>query len=664
MDRKPLPDFLSSKLFRVRSSVVGERSVKRRLPFDHGGVLLVTPPLVQPNTPYAATPMLTGFLRSRGVAVAQADASLELVLRLFSSAGIARVARAVERACRAEGPLGQVPSIASFRPQAERYRTVVGPVVRFLQGRDPGLANRIVHRGFLPEGPRFGVLAGAAGRAIEASFGSLGTQDRARYYATLFADDLVDVICEAVDPAFDLSRYGERLAASLPSFAPLQASLDAAPTLVSEAIEGIAAGLLSAHRPRLVAFTVPFPGCLPGALRMGRWIKRHAPDVAVAIGGGYVSTELRELSEPALFDDVDFVVLDEGPAPLLRLAAHVLRGAKRSRLMRTFCREDGRVVLHNASGTEIPHGRTGTPTWEGLPTDRYLSLMEIPNPLHRLWSDGRWNRIALAHGCYWRRCRFCDTSLPYIRRYDPAPVPVLVRRIESALAETGQTGFHFVDEAMPPGLVERLSESIGDRGIVISWWGNIRFESAFTTARVERMRAAGCVAVTGGLETACDRTLHAMEKGIRMEKAVRTIARFSRAGIWVHLYLMYGFPGQTVRETVDALEVVRQLFAAGWVQSAHWHRFALTVHSEMGRDPRAFGMEAEPMLSGVFARNEMPVADGVAADVLAMGSGLRKAVYNYLYGMGVDEDVSTWFTPRVPRPSVGRGWVARVAAER
>jgi len=648
-----------------------------------GGVLLVTPPLVQPNTPYAATPLLTGFLRSRGIRADQADASLELILRLFSESGSVRVTHAVERGCRRRPSLSRNPSVASFRRQAAAYRAAIGPVVRFLQGGDPDLAKRFARRGTLPEGPRFAVLNGAAGRRIEASFGARGEPDRARYHASLFVDDLVDAMREAVDPAFDLARYGEKLAVCLPSFAPLQASLDAEPTVVSEMMNAIASDLIATFRPRLVAFTVPFPGCLPGALRMGRWIRRHAPGVAVAIGGGYVSTELRELTEPALFDCVDFVVLDEGPAPLLRLVAHLFDGAPRSRLMRTFCRERGRVALHDAPGEDIRHGDAGLPTWDGLPLDRYLSLVEIPNPLHRLWSDGRWIRLALAHGCYWRRCRFCDTTLPYIRRYDPAVVPALLRRIESAIAETRQTAFHFVDEAMPPALAGRLAQAMLQRGITVSWWGNVRFETAFTAERVDAMRAAGCVAVTGGLETACDRTLGVIEKGIRMEEAIRVIARFGRAGILVHLYLMYGFPGQTVGETVDALEIVRQLFVARWVQSAYWHRFALTVHSAMGRDPRAYGMEVAPQtltressvcrrarLKGrgdglasapVFARNEVPVVGGVDAGVLAMGDGLRKAVYNYLHGMGLGEDVRAWFEQEVPRSSVGRGWVRRVA---
>ena len=100
--------------------------------------------------------------------------------------------------------------------------------------------------------------------------------------------------------------------------------------------------------------------------------------------------------------------------------------------------------------------------------------------MNRLWSDGRWNKLTIAHGCYWKQCTFCDITLDYIARYDRAPADLLVDRIEAIIAETGQTGFHFVDEAAPPAALEKLAERLIARNVVITWWGNIRFEKAFT----------------------------------------------------------------------------------------------------------------------------------------------------------------------------------------
>ena len=116
--------------------------------------------------------------------------------------------------------------------------------------------------------------------------------------------------------------------------------------------------------------------------------------------------------------------------------------ARACNLVRTFARVDGKVRYFNASEPDIPFAEVGTPTWDGLPLDRYLSLLDMLNPMHRLWSDGRWNKLTVAHGCYWKKCSFCDISLDYIARYDGAPAALLVDRIERIIAETGQTGFH------------------------------------------------------------------------------------------------------------------------------------------------------------------------------------------------------------------------------
>jgi hypothetical protein len=73
--------------------------------------------------------------------------------------------------------------------------------------------------------------------------------------------------------------------------------------------------------------------------------------------------------------------------------------------------------------------------------------------MHRLWTERPWIKLTLAHGCYWHRCAFCDTSLDYIRSYDPADAATIVGWMERAMADTGLCGFHFVDEAAPPALL-------------------------------------------------------------------------------------------------------------------------------------------------------------------------------------------------------------------
>jgi radical SAM superfamily enzyme YgiQ (UPF0313 family) len=611
-------------------------------------ILLLTAPMVQLNTPYPATAYLAGFLRLHadelGLEIEQADPALELFLRLFCRDGLSRVLAALPR--RASPP------VASLRENADRYLETVDAVVGFLQGRDPKLAARIVRRKFLPEGPRFAPLARALGEVetgdpLAAAYRELPLGDRAKHLASLYVDDVADAIREGIDPRFELSRYAEKLATSAASFDPLAAALAGPPTLVDEITDAIGAELSARHRPDVVGISAPFPGNVYGAFRLARAIKRARPAARLILGGGYVNTELRDLREPRVFDSFDYVTLDDGERPLLSLLRHLRADGSTTTvppLHRTFVRENGRVVLKNdASARDVPHTETGTPTYAGLPLDRYVSLFEMLNPMHRLWSDGRWNKLTLAHGCYWKKCTFCDVSLPYIGRYEAASADLIVDRVEQLVAETGETGFHFVDEAAPPAMLRALSERLLERGVAITWWGNIRFEKTFTPALCELMARAGCIAVTGGLEVASNRLLALMQKGVTVEQVARVTRAFTDAGVMVHAYLMYGFPTETEQETVDALERVRQLFDAGCIQSAFWHRFAATVHSPIGLQPKKYGIRVfkEP---AAFARNELPFEDPTGTDHDLLGEGLRKALYNYMHGVGLDLDVRSWFS--------------------
>ena len=637
----------------------------------HFRVLSLIPPMTQLNTPYPSTAYLTGFLRSRGIDAVQEDLALALVLRLFTPAGLEAL-----RGCALAQPEAQrTAAVHSFLDQFEAYRATIGPAIAYLQGRDSTLAYRIATRGLLPEGPRFSALDNYvhedSGDPLGWAFGALGVQDKARHLCTLYLNDLADVIRDAADERFEFVRYAESLASSQPTFEPLAQALAAPTTLVDDLLRDLTLAAIERHRPTLVLLSVPFPGSVYAALRIGQAIKAAYPAIQIALGGGYVNTELRELQDPRVFDFVDYVTLDAGERPVLSLIEH-LRGQRGpQRLQRTFVREGGAVKYVNLAEPDIPFEEVGTPTWDGLPIDRYLSLLDMLNPMHRLWSDGRWNKLTVAHGCYWKKCSFCDVSLDYIGRYETATAATLADRIEKIVHETGQTGFHFVDEAAPPKALKALAEELIRRDLQISWWGNIRFEKTFTPELAELLAQSGCIAMSGGLEVASDRLLNLMKKGVSVEQVARVTKGLTDAGILVHAYLMYGFPTQTLQDTVDAMEYVRQLFEAGCIQSGFFHRFSCTVHSPVGLDPAAYGIELIPLPEVTFAKNDIgftdptPMPPGVDHDVL--GQGLRKAIYNYMHGLCVEDDVRRWFDhlpSPVPRPTVKRGKIGKALALR
>ena len=630
---------------------------------DNFRVLSLIPPMTQLNTPYPSTAYLTGFLRSQGVDAVQEDLALALVLTLLKPESLVQI-----RVCALAQPEAQRSACVNFFLDFfDRYQSTIGPTIAFLQGRDATLSHRIAGRGFLPEGPRFASLdvfdEGEGGDPLAWAFGALGQQDRARHLATLYLNDLADVVRDAVDNRFEFVRYAEQLAGSQATFDPLAQALAAPPTLVDDILRALTLEVMTKHQPQMVLLSVPFPGAVYAAFRIAQTIKAHHPEVRIALGGGFVNTELRELTEPRVFDFVDFISLDSGERPLLALIDHLKGKRSAQRLVRTYVRNDaGDVRLINWSEPDVPFEDVGTPTWDGLALDRYLSLLDMLNPMHRLWSDGRWNKLTVAHGCYWKKCSFCDVSLDYISRYETASAKTLVDRIEQIVAETGQTGFHFVDEAAPPKALKALAQELLRRQLHISWWGNIRFEKTFTPELAELLAESGCIALSGGLEVASDRLLTLMKKGVSVEQVAQVTKSFSDAGILVHAYLMYGFPTQTLQDTVDALEYVRQLFENGCIQSGFFHRFACTVHSPVGKNPADYGVQVVPLPEVSFAKNDIAFIDPTGTDHEGLGRGLKKAIYNYMHGVGLEQDVRSWFdlpTGKCPKPSVPRHKIAK-----
>ena len=614
-------------------------------------ILLLTPPLTQLNTPYPATAYIKGFLGGRGFDVTQADMGLQLVLRLFSAAGLRRVFQGIEA-----GSFALSDNAKRMLRLQNRYLATITPVVRFLQNKDLTLAPRICHGRFLPEASRFDNVAD-----LETAFGTMGLTDQARHLATLYLEDLADLIKETVGPQFGFSRYAEKLALSATSFEPLHEALQAAPNLLDQMLLEELEPLLQRAKPDLVGFTVPFPGNLYGALRLAKRIKEISPATVTVMGGGYPNTELRGIKEPRFFDYIDYLTLDDGEGPWLRLleylTCHPEQNAQDDRLLlqRTFLRDEaGEIQYINHPHPDIPHPEVGTPDYSDLPLTEYLSVLEVLNPMHRLWSDGRWNKLTVAHGCYWKRCSFCDVTLDYISRYETAPSALLVDRIEQIIAQTGQTGFHFVDEAAPPLALRDLAVELLKRRVAITWWGNIRFEKTFSPDLCRLLAASGCIAISGGLEVASDRLLALMEKGVTIAQVARVTDGFTQAGIMVHAYLMYGFPTQTAQETVDSLEVVRQLFAAGVVQSGYWHRFSMTAHSPVGKNPAKYQVAAIGPEPAGFAWNDLWHDDPRGTDHEAFGPGLAKSLYNYLHGVALDEPLGRWFDFKTPKPTTPR----------
>ena len=288
-------------------------------------LLLITPPFTQLNTPYPATAYLKGFLNTKGISAFQMDLGIEVILNLFSKATFTTLFETAN-----EQDLIITENCKRIYALRNDYLQPLDAVVQFLQGNNETLARQICQGKFLPQASRFEQLDD-----LDWAFGSMGNHDKAKHITTLYLEDLSDFIIECIDENFGFSRYAERLGQSANSFDELYEALNDSPTLIDEITLSILEERIQTNQPKLICFSVPFPGNLYSAFRCAQFIKAKHPTIKIAMGGGFPNTELRSVSDIRVFEFFDFITLDDGELPIELLTNHVINGDE-DNFKRTF----------------------------------------------------------------------------------------------------------------------------------------------------------------------------------------------------------------------------------------------------------------------------------------------------------------------------------------
>lgn len=334
------------------------------------------------------------------------------------------------------------------------------------------------------------------------------------------------------------------------------------------------------------------------------------------------------------------------------------------------------------------------PDFSDIDFSLYPRLADSKNPMHRLWSDGAWIKVYLAHGCYWHQCAFCDTSLDYVACYHPVEVEKLHEALYKQAEKTGVRGIHLVDEAAPPVALRNFALANLKKDKPLSFWGNIRYEKVFSRDLADILAHGGLTAVSGGIEIASGSGLDAVHKGTDLDSIVAACAAFKEAGILTHAYMIYGYWLETPQMLIDSMETLRQLFAAGLLNSSFWHKFTLTKHSRIyteyckgmhqelevtdnplhkdcdGEQSSAGSVSAGSVSTGLVSAGSTPnssVSAGQGSDSLfsdstlhfkgeeksvRYGKALNNALATWMAGEKLKAPVTSWFDFPMPKPSV------------
>lgn len=665
-------------------------------------VTIIQPPLVQLNTPYPSGAYLKSFfqmLRDGKITglpsvpqikdVRWFDLSTALFHKIFSRQGLSKLfslseTKALQIAASSDEETAF--QLRRYISTQDKWICWIDRIVEILCGGNS--AREFCHE-FVrsPHSPR--------GNRMENFFGELAEQGRdvttddAKILASLALADLADYITAVFDNDFRLISYAEHLGTSTASFDDVIKGLKS-PVLNEFYKEVLADVLATSDTQELVLISVPFPGCFEAAVYTAREIRKLYGDKAlIATGGGYINTELRNISEKKFFEYFDLISYDMGYGSYIQLLEklgnncnfnsvfdgnpiykmkYLYKGAVTGNAETTEKGSPDFETFSKYSEAETMACRVLIPDFSEIDFSKYPRLADDTNPMHSIWNDGAWLKAYMAHGCYWHRCAFCDTQLEYVNRFCKVGAEQLCDGLTEQAEKTGVWGIHFVDEACPPAsMIEfgrRNLQNENSKGKKLTWWGNIRFEKTFTRDMADFLSYSGLTAVSGGIEIATGDGLSAVNKGTTIENIVAATCAFKEAGILVHSYMIFGFYQQSEQDLINSMETLRQLFAAGLLDSAFWHKFTLTLHSTVykewqeGKHPDLKIITGNDESKNRFAENDLHFAGENKSTKYS--EGLNTALDAWMHGQNLDKNVQRWFSFNMPRPTLPKDYIDKL----
>ena len=631
-------------------------------------VIVIQPPLVQLNSPYPSGAYLKSFFNKNGHNAVWHDLSVQLVHSIFSKNGLKKLfelskENAMKIASTAEknGEFATAKNLRRYIFQSDLWIEWIDFIMSVLCGKQNPSAHELCHRFILsPYTPR--------GNRMENYIENLDrepTINDTRNIASLALEDLADYISVAFDKSFSLVRYAESIAVNETSFSQIEEKLNS-PILTAFYTEVLEAAFsktsITENEKTLVCISVPFAGTFTSALFTAKYLrKKYGEKIFICFGGGFINTELREFNDSSFFKYADAISYDRGygsyknffdvfPDGKISEEKHIYK-------MRLFTKEKViEPLLSSLEYEKFENEQTSLiiPDYSETDFSIYPRVADDENPMQRLWSDGAWMKAYLAHGCYWHKCAFCDVSLDYVASYRLVQIENLFHGLKSQSEKNGIHGIHFVDEAMPPAAMLKFSKLNLKHSASFSFWGNVRFEKIYSRDMAEFLSSGGLIGVSGGIEIATGTGLDSISKGTDLDSIVSACCAFKEAGILIHAYMIYGYFGETEQDTINSMETLRQLYAAGLLDSCFWHKFVLTRHSRIYSEWKE-GLHKNlnpfaPKNSGVFAKNGLHFKDEEKS--AKFGNGLYAALQSWMHGENLNVPVEKWFEFKVPRPNV------------
>lgn len=526
--------------------------------------VIIFPPQWSPFQPPLSLPSLTGWLRRAGFAVRGIDANISFYHWLFTEKAIELLKEHLRSSPIPDnerlGCEAIFASAADFKADVTRVQTLT---------RTP---------------------SGAEKDAVKAHF--------------LFINSF-DLFLGAVSKALGsitISPVGLELAGGVYSETALQHFANNPPAILEVFAQDFLSQQVLPHSPNLIGLSCIGQEQLPFTLLLGRILKAQS-SASIVVGGTILSRIYERGVLPLHWFGryFDIVVRNEGEKPAEALLWNLRRyGCAADKNVPGIVYLDrGLGVIATEPSIPLKPEELPVPYFGDLPLESYLSS-EVTLP------------VLASRGCYWGKCEFCHHGMVYGEKYTAYETEAVLRTISSHSKLYGVRQYSFNDEAIPPKIVRRMGEIFPAKAD--SQWaftGLVKFEKFYSKSDWENLWRIGFRSLYVGLESASERVLKLMHKPNSKMTIQRNLAEAADAGIWMHCFLFFGFPGEAEEDARETFEFILQNSAI--IGSFGCGQFSLEHNAPIFRHLADFPIIVNRSTSDLDVYYSYRVSEGVSA---------------------------------------------------
>ena len=330
-------------------------------------------------------------------------------------------------------------------------------------------------------------------------------------------------------------------------------------------------------------------------LRLARELKEKDPNIVTVFGGPQASCTAELTLETMPF--VDYINTGEGENTVIPLFSGILRGeGDLNTIPGLHYRKNGQL-FHNNQLVPLCD-LNAQPRWD----DRLL-LPEDPKVLNDQYY---FMPIDVGRGCPYS-CTFCCTSYFWRRVYRLKGTEEIIADIKYYKEKYGIRSFWFSHDAFTVNkqLVTEICDRILEEKLDITWRCSARLD-CISEELILKMKQAGMVRITFGVETGSPRMQKLINKNLDLKRAQSLVDFLLKEQIWVGLYFIYGFPQETEEDLNQTLELAFSMIDAGaQAVSLFYCKFCPnTGLTEEYGDQLVFDENARMNLRGVYGYEE------------------------------------------------------------